>query len=239
MELTLPLLPPIPRPIARHRPQAPAHAAAAAAPPERSDLDERAAQLPVGDPNGAAAAVIAPAPDVPALCLGVARGDHESITTLYRSRFPLVYAAARRITRRDEAFGLDAAQDTFLRVLASGAVLRRIRTADDLERWLLRITYSACIDLLRKEQRRHRRERSRQVASAVDRGPAPDDQIALLRTALARLDHEDRALIRLRTEGHTLASLAHTLESTTGALHGRFRRAMQRLSQNMRESNHE
>lgn len=221
------VLPPITRPTTRRRSPLPAHAVETAGPPERSDLDELPAQPP------------AAAHEVAALCLGVARGDHASITALYRSHFPLVYSTARRITRRDESFGLDAAQEAFLRVLASGAALRAIRTREDLDRWLIRVTHSACIDLLRKEQRRRRRERSRLDAPANTRDTPTDDQIAALRKALGTLDHEDRALIRLRTEGHTLASLAHALGSTPGVLHGRFRRAVQRLGRNLRESNHE
>ncbi len=221
------VLPPITRPTTRRRSPGPAHAVESAGPPQSSDLDELPAQP------------AAAAPELTALCLGVARGDHGCITALYRSHFSLVYSTARRITRRDESFGLDAAQDVFLRVLASGAALRAIRTREDLDRWLVRVTHSACIDLLRKEQRRRRRERSRPDAPANTRDTPTDDQIAALRKALDTLDHEDRALIRLRTEGHTLASLAHSLGSTPGSLHGRFRRAMRRLKDNSRESNHE
>lgn len=213
------------------------HAVEPAGPHESSDLDERAAQPPSG---GRVAPTTAPAlDDVPALCLGIARGDHASITALYRSHFPLVYSTARRLTRRDESFGLDAAQEAFLRVLASGPVLRRLRTREDLDRWLVRVTHSACMDLLRKEQRQRRRERSIPAATLRATDAPNDDQIAALREALAALDHEDRALVRLRTEGHTLATLSQALESTPGSLHGRFRRAMQRLKDTSRESNHE
>lgn len=230
MELALT---PIPRPTARCRPRAPALAVKPADPPESSDLDERPAQHTLTESFDSPLAPFEP--NLAALCLGVAAGDHESITTLYRSHFPFVYATARRISRRDESFGLDAAQEVFLRVLSSSAALRRVRTREDLDRWLVRLTHSACIDLLRKEQRRRRRERSRPGA----RDGAPDDRLASLRAALAALDQEDRLLLRLRAEGHTLATLARTLGSTPGSLHGRARRAMQRVARSIRESNHE
>jgi RNA polymerase sigma factor (sigma-70 family) len=173
-----------------------------------------------------------------ALCRRLAAGEPDAITALYRARFGLVLAIARRITGRDEAFGLDATQETFLRVISAGAALRRIETQKDLDRWLIRLTHSACIDLLRREQRRARRERARSSRGALPASdPAAD--IERLTRLLDQLDHDDRAMLKLRTSGFTLESVARIFGITTGAAHGRIRRTTHDLARGMKEGDHE
>jgi RNA polymerase sigma factor (sigma-70 family) len=195
---------------------------------------------PQSRPGDLAAAAAAPlAGSVAEICAGVAAGDAAAITRLYKSRFGLLYATARRITGRDEAFGLDATQETFLRVLAGGSALRRIAGEQDLDRWLIRVTHSACIDLLRSERRRMRREQARSTHASPTYPSSSVADIEHLQKLLNQLEHDDQSLLRLRMGGATLESIARSIGATTGAVHGRIRRAISRLNQADRESNDE
>jgi RNA polymerase sigma factor (sigma-70 family) len=165
-------------------------------------------------------------------CLALARaaaaGDEAAIAELYESRFSVVLAAARRSSSRDEHFCLDVVQETFLRVMRSGAALDRVRDDAHAERWLVAVTQSVTLDLLRAERRRQRREHaaSRQEAAAGERAPDPIDTLARQLETLCR---EDRELLMLRSSGMTLNRIAEVAGATIGTVHGRLRRLTQSL----------
>jgi len=161
----------------------------------------------------------------------IARGDRAALGTFYESWFDRAYTLARSITRRDEAFCLDVVQEAMLRVVRS---IKAMDSQDELERWMTRVIHTAALDLLRRESRRSRRERSRSPAHT----PSPDptslaelaEQIAWLRARLAELPTEDGSLLRARfVQGHSLEQAGLHSGLTGDAAHGRVRRALRRL----------
>lgn len=163
------------------------------------------------------------------LARGAATGDEAAIGALYEARFDLVFGAALRMSGRDEHFCLDVVQETFVRVMKSGAALGRLRDEGHVDRWLLAVTHSVMLDLLRGEKRRTRRERT--VAggnvATVSEG---DARVAELEREIAALSAEDRELLRMRSGGMTLAAIAEAVGATVGTVHGKLRRAARALA---------
>lgn len=142
--------------------------------------------------------------------------------------------AARTLTRRDEAFCLDAVQDAWIRVARS---VRRMDTPDDFSRWLVRLVACAAKDLLRSESRRRRRERA--AAGPTPEGPKPDDR-EWLRAALRGLSSRERALIEARFgRGLSLHGTGRDSGLTGDAAHGQLRRALERLRRLARGAFHD
>jgi RNA polymerase sigma factor (sigma-70 family) len=87
----------------------------------------------------------------------IARGDREAFADFYRAWFDPMYAEAKWITARDEAFCLDVVQDAMLRVIRS---LRPVETERELAAWIKTVVRTSAYDRLRSECRRSRHERS-------------------------------------------------------------------------------
>jgi RNA polymerase sigma-70 factor (ECF subfamily) len=165
------------------------------------------------------------------LTRAVSRGDRAALERFYTARFDGVYAAARRVTGRDEAFCLDVVQEVMLKVARK---MRPMRTAEELERWIWRVVRTTSADLLKMDRRRAARESRRRVPSPP---PRPDaaalaaeaaERIAL---GLSRLPEAEAALVVQRAaRERTLADLAADTGTTPGAVHGRVRRAVAKLA---------
>lgn len=160
----------------------------------------------------------------------VARGDRAALATFYELWFDRAYAMARSITRRDESFCLDVVQEAMLRVVRS---IRAMDSQADLERWMLRVIHTAALDLLRRETRRKRRERSRGgLEAAPDAASLAElaERTAWVRARLAELPGDDGALLRARVvDGRTLEGCGAAAGVSGDAAHGRVRRALRRL----------
>ncbi|MFG0285871.1 MAG: RNA polymerase sigma factor [Phycisphaerales bacterium JB039] len=162
----------------------------------------------------------------------IASGDAEAFARFYEQWFDWMYQMARSITKRDESFCLDVTQDAMLRVVRS---MRPMRTEDDLRRWLMRVTHTAALDLLRAEARRRRRERGAMALGAAEPGGVGlDEQIESLRQRIERLSPEDRGLLQLRFGRG--AALRVAGGGSAAAAHGRLRRIVQRLRETMEET---
>ena len=168
---------------------------------------------------------------------GIARGDRGALAELYEAWFDACYVEARRLTRRDEAFCLDVVQETMMRAIRS---MRPLATPEHLHAWMRRGVHSAAIDLLRSESRRVRRE-GRRAATETDSSPGPlEEQLRLVREALARLPAEDAGLLGLRiARDRTLEATGLAAGISADAAHGRIRRALNRLRGWMLEERHE
>ena len=168
---------------------------------------------------------------------GIARGDRDALAELYEAWFDACFAEARRLTRRDEAFCLDVVQETMMRAIRS---MRPLATPEHLHAWMRRAVHSAAIDLLRSESRRVRRE-GRRAATATDSSPGSlEEQLRLVREALARLPAEDAGLLGLRiARDRTLEATGVAAGISADAAHGRIRRALNRLRGWMLEERHE
>lgn len=180
---------------------------------------------------------------VAACAAGLARADDAALEALYRARFDLVFAAARRFLgpAADESLALDVVQETFIRIIAprARAALKRLATEADLDHWLTAVTRTAALDTLRTRKRRALREHAYSRSSRSTHVRAAPDDIAWLDARLAELETEDAAMLRLRAKGNTLNHIAAAFDLTVPATHGRIRRALARLARLRRESDNE
>jgi RNA polymerase sigma-70 factor, ECF subfamily len=166
-----------------------------------------------------------------ALTRAVSRGDHAALERFYTAWFDRTFAAARRVTGRDEAFCLDVVQEVMLKVARK---MRVMGTPLELERWMWRVVRTTSADLLKKERRRTAREARRPAPGAALRPDAvaiAAEEVEGLAVGLAGLGEADAALVVQRAAcGRTLADLASETGMTQGAVHGRVRRAVERLA---------
>lgn len=170
-----------------------------------------------------------PADDTPALTRAVARGDRAALGRLYESWFDRAYGAARRLTRRDEAFCLDVVQDAMLKVVRS---IKPMNTRAELARWMDRVVHTAALDRLRAESRRAARERGHAPGRQLDAAGASAlaEQIEWVRGELTAMSVDDRSLLSARIgQGRTLAQAGSAEGLGENAAHGRVRRALRRL----------
>lgn len=173
------------------------------------------------------------------LSRGIRRQDASAITEFYERWFDWCLAAARTLTKKDEAFALDVVQDTMLRVIRS---MPEIDSANAQRRWLSRVICNAAIDRIRRDDRRTVRERAvstRQSHEAKPLDPAAHaETLAWLRSQLDELDAQEAVLLRTRfAEGQPLRVAATATSTTEDAAHGRVRRVLRALR--LRGKDHE
>lgn len=176
---------------------------------------------------------------LPALELtrALARGDRLAFEVLYREHFGRMVGLAQRATGRDEAFSLDVVHDAFVRIIDRPVICE----SDELLRaWLRRVVLAAAIDRLRAEARRRGREAvAGERLDGMESGGAEwaAERLAWLAVELKRLPDQDRELIELRFRAER--SLAEIAAGGTGlgwaAVHGRIRRAIERLRRSAEE----
>lgn len=157
----------------------------------------------------------------------IASGDAAALAEFYRTRFEAMYALARAVTGRDEAFCLDVVQEAMIRVARK---VKPMASDRDLDRWACRVLKSAATDLVRREGRRAKREQRSTGGTRLGRVPPRAEEAERLRAGLASLSPEDALLITLRF-GHdaTLEEAGRAVGATGDAVHGRLRRALRRL----------
>ena len=163
--------------------------------------------------------------DVARLTAAMARREAAAIERFYRACFGQLYAEARHVTRRDEAFCLDVVQDSVLRILRT---VRPVESGAQFAAWLKLVVRTTAYDLLRRERRRKAREQ----LAAPDRhaSQADEDQLRWLEEKLREIDPRIAELIELRfTHRWTLARIAERLGLTTAMVDGRLRRALGKL----------
>jgi RNA polymerase sigma-70 factor (ECF subfamily) len=166
--------------------------------------------------------------DARVLTAAIARGDAAAFGEFYDLWFDRLVALARRLTRRDEAFCLDVAQDVMLR---AARTMRALPDGSAVEHWLLRAASQVAVDHVRAERRRSRRE---QAAARVESAREEDalERRELSEAVVAALDalpEADRTLLRARFfEDRTLDGAGAVLGLTGDAAHGRIRRILSR-----------
>lgn len=171
----------------------------------------------------------------------IATGDRAAFGDFYDQWFDRVFGQARSLCGRDESFCLDVVQETMLRVVRS---LRPVRSASQLESWLMTVTRSAAIDALRREARSLRssavpQSQHRDDRTQVDPNQHADtaERIAWIHERLESLDAQDRELLASRIlRGSTLARAGDEHAMTHDAVHGRLRRILQRLAAAAKEA---
>lgn len=152
---------------------------------------------------------------------------------LVEPHFDALYRTARRLTR-NSADAEDLVQEACLRAYAQLDALER---ADRPDAWLHRVQYRLFIDGLRHRNRSPFAE-SRHDPFAIAASDAPEPDAAVdgemleqhLDTAWRLLTHDQRALLALHTEGHTLSDLELITGLNKNAIGVRLHRARSRLA---------
>lgn len=191
------------------------------------------------EPATARGDAVAPAPTWP-LTAAIAKGDERAFAEFYERWFDRVYAKARHVTRRDEAFCLDVVQDCMMRVVGK---MRPLQSERAVAAWMARTLMSTAIDRMRQDERRLRRERE-SAARATGTAPGPEltdglevaEQTTWLRARLMELPAADRQLILERFEGgKTLDAIGQAHGMSVHAAHGRIWRIVNRLRRAAKE----
>ena len=170
------------------------------------------------------------------LTAAMAAGDENAVESFYRQYFDWLYAQARRVTGRDEAFCLDVVQDAVLRVIRT---VRGVGSHAQFRAWLRLVIRTTALDLFRAEKRREKREAFVVELQSCDDFPYglfDDEQHEWVRKQVEKFDPELVQMIELRFEQHwTLARIGELLGLSTGTIDGRLRRAIEELRQRASE----
>jgi RNA polymerase sigma-70 factor (ECF subfamily) len=167
--------------------------------------------------------------------LAAQAGDRAALDALLRRHYDRIYAVCRRLAGND-ADALDATQEAML------AIARGIRRFDGraaFSTWAYRVATNACLDELRRRQRRPRPGLPEEVASgevgatsavAIDVLP---DRLAI-DAALAELPEEFRAAVVLRDLCDLdYAEIAETLGIPPGTVRSRIARGRALLARRL------
>jgi RNA polymerase sigma-70 factor, ECF subfamily len=164
-------------------------------------------------------------------------GDSGGIAALYDRHARAVYSLALRIVQV-ESEAEDVVQEVFAQVFRQAG--RYDAARGSVLAWLLTITRSRAIDLLRARRRRGDdvRQRAPEMAAANLPDPGADqetlalsgEQIQRVRRALAELSADQRHAIELAYyDGLTQSEIAERLAEPLGTIKSRIRTAMLRL----------
>jgi RNA polymerase sigma-70 factor (ECF subfamily) len=152
-------------------------------------------------------------------------GDHEAFSELARGAVVRLDRAARLILR-DPELARDGVQEGLLRAWRD---LPTLADVDRFDAWLRRLVVRACIDQVRKRQRRPI-EVELVVDDAAPAIPDPAYQVAerdLVDGVLRRLDEHGRAIVVLHYYlGLPLTEVATTLRIPVGTVKSRLHRAL-------------
>jgi RNA polymerase sigma factor (sigma-70 family) len=172
--------------------------------------------------------------DDAALLKAFAQGHSEpAFAELVRRHVDMVYSAARRQTRGDDALTEDVTQAVFV-TLAQKA--QSIRQGEAVAGWLLVTTRYVALNALRSEARRrhHEREAAAMKGEAGEhddpKGRNWNEISHLLDEAVAKLKREDRDALAMRFfQGRSIAQVGAAMGISTEAAQKRVTRAVQRL----------
>jgi RNA polymerase sigma-70 factor (ECF subfamily) len=155
------------------------------------------------------------------------RGDASALAELYDAHAGAVYSLARRIVSVPED-AEDVTHDVFAQAWKTATHYDAVRGA--VAAWLLMITRSRAIDLLRR--RRSSGDGGKDVAAIPDPGPdveyiaANEEQVAATRDAIQQLPDEQRRTLELAYyEGLTHMEIAARTSTPLGTVKTRIRSA--------------
>ncbi len=153
-------------------------------------------------------------------------GSEASFQELVERYVNLVYSTALRLVGGDTHWAQDVSQTVFLRLSHNA---RRLARGSSLGGWLHRDTCFVATKSLRRERRRHAREREAASMNCCDdHSPANLEKVApLLDEAINQLGNEDRTAILLRFfEQRDFRSVGRALGSNEDAARKRVGRAL-------------
>lgn len=175
-------------------------------------------------------------PDPTALETRFSRGDHTSLSDMYRTyRGPMFVAAYSLLCDRELA--ADAVQRAFVQAWQAAATFDPAR---ELKPWLYAITRRAAVDIYRLERRTANQislDGSRDIASTLSTDdPTLDEtwQVWQVREALARLHSDERTVLQLAYyDGYSQSEMAKLLGVPLGTVKSRTARARRHLAQRL------
>ena len=160
-------------------------------------------------------------------------GDRAALDALLRRHYDRIFALCRRMTGQD-ADAADAAQDALLAIVRG---LPRFDGRAQFGTWAYRIASNACIDELRRRNRRPDPGLPDLEHEPRDPGPAPTDTLVerlTLDDALLALPIEFRAPVALRDQlGLDYAEIASVLDIPPGTVRSRIARGRAALARHL------
>jgi len=165
------------------------------------------------------------------LVLRCQEGDGEALRALFLRWQPRLLRLAWRLTGEAEA-ARDVVQDAWV------AIVRSMRRLDDPARfraWACRIVGNRCADWTRRRVVRRGATKPWNAATVADAAAPPSDpdaadEAAEMRSALAALPGEQRAILSLHyLEGMGVAEIARVLDVPAGTVKSRLYHARNRL----------
>jgi len=174
-----------------------------------------------------------PLDDEPALVRAAQTGDRQALDRLLRRHHDRVYAVCRRMAG-NEADARDATQEALLAVVRG---LPRFDGRAAFSTWVYRVATNACLDELRRRNRRptpvdHRARAEPRMSGAPTDGERVVDRL-MIDDALRDVPEEFRTAVVLRdVAGLDYAEIAEVLAIPPGTVRSRIargRRALARL----------
>jgi RNA polymerase sigma-70 factor (ECF subfamily) len=184
-----------------------------------------------------------PQPSDADLLAGLAAGDPDALTLLYRRYAPLVYSLALRILGNQQQ-AEEVVQDVFVKLWRQPQSYDAARGR--FINWLLGVTHHRAIDELRSRKRYQRHqiteagqagaENASALADLPDHAPDLGEQAWLnvqrqaVRAALQMLPPEQREALELAYfGGYTQSEIAAALQQPLGTIKTRIRLGIQKL----------
>lgn len=160
------------------------------------------------------------------------RGDQKAFEKLYTKYEKLVYSFAYRITQNHSA-AEEVVQEVFLRLWKKHA--EYLEGKGKFSSWLLTITRNSSMDLLSR-QSKHQYAEFEERNSSADTAPPPEEamekkeQTTTLHTAIAQLNVEQQAVIRLcYLNGMSHEKISSDTGVPLGTVKSRIRLALKHL----------
>lgn len=152
----------------------------------------------------------------------VRSGSRDALAEIYDRCADDIVRSVRHTTRRDESFALDCLQEMFMRLAANPPM---VDSHAPLLAWMRLSALNVARNALVAESRRTRRERAQERDEA-----RVGQSTESVESLLARLDDEERALLRLRhVEGMRVNAIARAIGATPRAVESALRRLVARL----------
>ncbi|MCE2525720.1 MAG: sigma-70 family RNA polymerase sigma factor [Acidimicrobiia bacterium] len=165
--------------------------------------------------------------DDTALVRAATAGDREATEILLRRHYPRIYAVCRRLTGND-ADAADAAQEALLAVSRG---LNRFDGRSSFTTWSYRVATNACLDELRRRQRRHAAALPDEFTSG--RADPVGDQVTArldVDASLLAVPEEFRVPVILRDQaGLSYDEISAVLDIPPGTVRSRIARGRARL----------
>jgi RNA polymerase sigma-70 factor (ECF subfamily) len=168
----------------------------------------------------------------------MSKTPEQRFAAIVAPHFTSLYKVALRLTRRRHD-AEDLLQEVCLRAYSRLAELEK---AAQPRAWLLQVQYRLFVDAARRRRRTPFAPLTETDAASISDAPGPDESAdgefgeVRLAAAWQRLDQEQRALLGLHAEGHTLSELAAICGISKNAASARLHRARARLAKLLRNA---